>query len=66
MLHKEPQALRIGLRQKRFEWGDAFQSESGRWSYIIYPIMFYKKLGFENGIENREEREKIKRNLLVS
>lgn len=66
ILHKEAQSLRIGLRQKRFEWGDAFQRENGRWSYVIYPTMFYRKLGFEKGIENKEEREKIKKKLLAS
>ncbi len=65
MLHKEPQALRIGLRQKRFDWGDAVQTEGGRWSYIIYPIKFYRKLGFEKRIEDRKERERIK-NLLIN
>ena len=66
ILHKEAQSIRLGLRQKRFEWGDAFQSEGGRWSYVIYPAAFYRKLGFENGVENKEEREKIKEILLTS
>ena len=64
MLHSEAQSIRIGLRQKRFEWGDSFQNEQGRWSYIIYPVTFYRKLGFDKGIENREERERIKQRLL--
>ena len=66
ILHREAQAVRLGLRQKRFNWGDAFQSEGGRWSYVIYPIMFYKTLGFEKGIEDKNEREKIKESLLCS
>lgn len=67
MTHTEAQSIRIGLRQKRFEWGDSFQkSEGSRWSYIIYPVAFYRKLGFDKGIETREGREKIKQFLLNS
>lgn len=65
MLKKDAQWVRLGLIQKRFEWGDAVQMKTGHWSYKIYPIKFYRHLGYEGRkLEDEKEREKIKAELL--
>ena len=38
IIHKSSEFIRAGLRQNRFPFGTAIQSESGRWNYIILRI----------------------------
>lgn len=65
MIKKDPHYVRLALRQKRFDFGDAIQKEDGNWTYIIFPIKFYRYIGYEGRLENEEVREKIKKSLLA-
>lgn len=47
MMHKDAHYVRLGLQQKRFNFGDAVQKENGRWSYNIIPIKFYQYMGIK-------------------
>lgn len=46
-LHKGSEIIRAGLRQNRFPFGTAVQSErkSGRWNYIIIKEKFREFVG---------------------
>ena len=44
IIHKSSEFIRAGLRQNRFPFGTAIQSESGRWNYIIIKSKFCKIL----------------------
>lgn len=54
ILHKNAEFVRAGLRQGRFPFGTAVQSESGQWNYLIIKSKFLDYIG----IERREEDEK--------
>lgn len=49
-LHKGAEIIRAGLKQNRFPFGTAVQSErnSGRWNYIIIKSKFLEFVGLQN------------------
>lgn len=48
VIHKSSEFIRAGLRQNRFPFGTAVQSESGRWNYIIFKNKFLEFVGLQN------------------
>lgn len=48
IIHKSSEFIRAGLRQNRFPFGTAIQSESGRWNYIIIKSKFLEFVGLQN------------------
>lgn len=48
VIHKSSEFIRAGLRQNRFPFGTAIQSESGRWNYIIIKNKFLEFVGLQN------------------
>ena len=48
VIHKSSEFIRAGLRQNRFPFGTAVQSESGRWNYIIIKEKFREFVGLQN------------------
>lgn len=48
VIHKSSEFIRAGLRQNRFPFGTAVQSESGRWNYIIFKSKFLEFVGLQN------------------
>lgn len=54
VLHKNAEFVRAGLRQDRFPFGTAVQSESGQWNYLIIKSKFLDYIG----VERRAEDEK--------
>ena len=45
ILHKNAEWVRAGLRQGSLPFGNAVQSASGRWNYIIIESKFLDYLG---------------------
>lgn len=45
VLHKGTECIRAGLRQGKFNFGTAIQSESGRWNYLIIKSKFLDYIG---------------------
>lgn len=65
MMGKTPHYVRLALRQKIFDFGDAIQKEDERWTYVIIPIKFYRYMGYEGrNLEDEQVREKLKKHLL--
>lgn len=44
-LNKNAEFVRAGLRQDRFPFGTAVQSESGQWNYVIVKSKFFEYIG---------------------
>lgn len=51
ILHRNAEFIRAGLREKRFNFGEAVppKKPGGRWSYIIIKSKFFKFAGIEGG-----------------
>lgn len=45
LIGKNAEFIRAGLRQNRFQFGTAVQSESGQWNYNIIKSKFYEYAG---------------------
>lgn len=45
ILGKGAEFIRAGLRQNKFPFGTAVQSENGRWNYLIIKSKFYEYIG---------------------
>lgn len=54
ILHKNAEFVRIGLREKRFDFGTAVppKEPGGRWNYIIIKSKFYEFVGVKGGLIN--------------
>ena len=58
-LHKGSEIIRAGLRQNKFPFGVAVQSERkiGRWNYIIIKEKFREFVGLSNNTDKQEDTD---------
>lgn len=47
VLHKNAEFIRAGLRQNKFPFGTAVQSDTGQWNYLIITSKFVEYSGIE-------------------
>lgn len=45
IINKNPEFIRAGLRQGRFDFGTAIQSKTGKWNYVIIKSKFLEFVG---------------------
>ncbi len=55
IIGKSPDYIRVGLQQKRFDFGSAVQGLNGQWIYNIIKSKFYEYAGISN-IDQKQEK----------